>query len=189
MTRYPHAVYSPASPSNIGGTLAPEAVQFFVIHVAQSDSLEGTASWFRDPAAQVSSHFGIGRDGTVYQFVDLDRMAWAEMDYNNRAISLELIGWSGERLTERQLAAGIDLLVWLHSQFPNVPLHRTADVNGRGIIGHGELGVPGGDHPDCPGWPILAQFNVALRRFTRPPRPPRRPWWFLYSLIHFKPEA
>ena len=34
------------------------------------------------------------------------------------------------------------------------------------VIGDGELGVLGGDHPDCPGTPILHQLNVALRTRT-----------------------
>ena len=148
---------------NHGGPLGP--VRFFVVHVMQG-TLAGTDAWFHEARAQVSAHFGVGRDGQVLQWVDVSTTAWAEMAYNDRSISIEHEGYSGEVLTRRQLAASTDLLRWLAAQFPGVPLQRTADPNGRGVIGHGELGVLGGDHPDCPGTPILHQLNVALRTRT-----------------------
>ena len=168
-TTYPRAHPAWASPDNVGGELVPGDVRFFVVHVAQSPDAPGVISWFRNPVAQVSAHFLVDRDGTVYQMVPLDRMAWAEMDFNNRAISIEHVGYTGQRLTKRQLRASLELLIWLHRQFPQVPLHRTANPNGAGVITHGELGVLGGDHPDCPGWPIQAQFNIGLRpRLMKP---------------------
>ena len=160
---YPRARGAWANGANVGGTLVAGDVRFFVIHVAQSPDAPGTIAWFRNPEAQVSAHFIVDRTGVVYQCVPLDRVAWAEMDYNNRGISIEHIGYTGQKLTNRQLHASLELLVWLHEQFPQVPLHRTANPNGVGVITHGELGVLGGDHPDCPGWPIQAQFNIGLR--------------------------
>ncbi len=166
---YPRAHVEPADPRNIGGELVPGDVRFFVEHIAQSPDAAGVIAWFRNPDAQVSAHFLVDRDGTVYQMVPLNRMAWAEMDYNNRGISTEHVGYTGEKLTKRQLRASLLLLIWLHEQFPHVPLHRTANPNGTGVIMHGELGVLGGDHPDCPGWPIQAQFNIGLRpRLMKP---------------------
>ncbi len=162
-TTYPKARGAWASPDNYGAALVPGDVRFFVQHVAQSPDAPGTIGWFRNPAAQVSAHFIIDRDGVVYQCVPLNRMAWAEMDFNNRAISTEHIGYTGQKLTHKQLHASLELLIWLHQQFPQVPLHRTANPNGSGVIMHAELGVLGGDHPDCPGWPIQAQFNIGLR--------------------------
>ena len=40
-------------------------------------TIEGTLSWFRNPASEVSAHFGIARDGRVWQFVSLGDTAWA----------------------------------------------------------------------------------------------------------------
>lgn len=160
---YPRARGAWANSGDMGGTLVPGDVRFFVLHIAQSPDAPGTISWFRNPRSHVSSHFVIGRTGLVYQCVPLNRMAWAEAYYNNRGISIEHIGYTGQKLTNRQLHASLELLVWLHEQFPQVPLHRTANPNGVGVITHGELGVLGGDHPDCPGWPIQAQFNIGLR--------------------------
>jgi len=160
---YPRAKLVPASLANVNGPLKSADVRLFVLHVAQGNNQSGIDAWFRDPAAKVSAHFSISRLGVVHQHVGLHTTAWAEADYNDVAISIEHLGYSGRKLWRRQLAASMELLAWLHEQFPHVPLKRTGNPAGRGVIGHGELGVAGGDHPDCPGWPILAQFNVALR--------------------------
>jgi len=161
--QYPRAKWVPASALNIGGMLDQSKVRLFVVHVAQGSNQSGIDSWFRNPRAEVSAHFSISRLGIVHQHVNLNRVAWAEMDYNDVAISIEHLGYSGHKLTTLQLRAAKRLLRWLHWHYPHVPLHRTGDPLGTGIIGHGELGVAGGNHPDCPGWPILAQFNRALR--------------------------
>ena len=60
----------PVAPGNyhagrIGG-YRPEAV---VIHLMDG-SLSGTDNWFANPAAKVSAHYGIGRNGEVHQYVD-----------------------------------------------------------------------------------------------------------------------
>jgi len=163
----PFAKVVPALRSNTGGPLAPGAVRLFVVHVAQGSSQSGIDSWFKNPRAKVSAHFSISRLGVLHQHVNVETIAWAQQDYNNVSISIEHLGYSGQRLTRLQLRKSLKLLAWLHQQFPHVPVHRTGNPNGHGVIGHGELGVAGGDHPDCPGWPILAQFNVALRRPTQ----------------------
>lgn len=40
-------------------------------------TMEGTLSWFRNPKSEVSAHFGVGRDGRVWQFVQMRDTAWA----------------------------------------------------------------------------------------------------------------
>jgi N-acetyl-anhydromuramyl-L-alanine amidase AmpD len=162
-TAYPRAKLVPAARSNMGGTLVSSQVRLFVVHVAQGSSQSGIDSWFKNPDAKVSAHFSVSRLGVVHQHVGLHTVAWAEENYNDVAISIEHLGYSGNKLTRLQLRASLALLTWLHEQFPQVPLRRTGNPSAHGIIGHGELGVTGGNHPDCPGWPILAQFNVALR--------------------------
>jgi N-acetyl-anhydromuramyl-L-alanine amidase AmpD len=164
VTIYPKAKFVPASVDNVGGALQPNAVRLFVVHVAQGTNQSGIDAWFRNPAAKVSAHFSISRLGVVHQHVPLDRIAWAERDYNDVAISIEHLGYSGQKLTRRQLNASMRLLAWLHDQFPRVTLRRTARGDGYGVIGHGELGIPGGDHPNCPGTPILDQVAVRLER-------------------------
>ena len=176
LNTYPDAKFVPITTANTGGPMQRNRVRLFVIHIAQGLNQSGTDAWFNNPAAQVSAHFSISRTGVVHQYVKLDWVAWAEQDYNDVAISIEHEGDSGMTLTTRQLAASLKLLAWLHGQFPHVPLHRTANPNGSGVIGHGELGVPGGDHPDCPGNPVLGQLDRALRTPATPARKPRLPF-------------
>lgn len=169
---YPGAIYVPANPSNMGGMLEVDRVRLFVVHIAQSNTQSGISNWFRDPVAQVSSHFSVGPYGAVRQYLPLNRVSWAQMDYNDVAWSIEHVGYSGQRLKPLQLRATLKLLDYLHHLAPHVPLHRVSNPEGSGVIGHGELGYAGGDHPDCPGVPILYQLNVALRPVIEPPR-----WW------------
>ncbi len=47
------------------GGFRPEAI---VIHIMEG-SLGGTDSWFNDPKASVSAHYGIGKNGAIHQYV------------------------------------------------------------------------------------------------------------------------
>jgi hypothetical protein len=168
-TRYSKAVWRGEGMPFAGKTGSLTQARLIVIHVMQG-TLAGTDAWFHNPDSQVSAHFGVGKDGTVYQWVALDQVAWAERDYNDAAYSIEHEGFSGEKLTEPQLEASVKLIDWLAELIEKerglragVASLRTNLQSGVGVIGHGELGIPGGNHPDCPGAPIIDQFNVALR--------------------------
>jgi len=158
MAKYPKAIWTPAAATNHGGPIGK--ITLGVMHIEQGTE-SGTNAWFKNPAAQVSSHFGVGKDGKVYQFVDTSVTAWAEVNYNGQAISIEHEGMSGTPLTPQQIAADEDLYVWIYHTH-GVPLARTTDPTKSGWIGHGELGVEGGNHISCPGAPILAQINTII---------------------------
>ena len=40
-----------------------------VIHIMEG-SLQGTDAWFRNPKAAVSAHYGVGKTGTIHQYVE-----------------------------------------------------------------------------------------------------------------------
>jgi N-acetyl-anhydromuramyl-L-alanine amidase AmpD len=124
-------------------------------------TLVGTDSWFHNPDSRVSTHFGVGKDGTVLQWVDTAEVARAQRAYNEVGISIEHEGKSGDSLTDAQVAADRALLAWISANH-GVPLVRNQDRNGHGVIGHGELGVAGGENLDCPGQPILDQIPSLL---------------------------
>lgn len=136
--------------------------RLYVLHI-QEGSEAGTDAWFHNPSAQVSAHFGNPKTGQMDQWVDTDDRAWAEKDYNNVAISVENEGNSGDPLTPSQLENAAQNLAWAHTTH-GTKLQVTDDPNGEGVIGHGLLGVAGGDHPDCPGSPILAQRQQIVDR-------------------------
>lgn len=159
--RYPKAVWRGDNLPNVGGALEPAALRYVVLHVMEG-SLAGTDAWFHDPVSQVSSHFGVGRAGQVYQWVDLNRVAWAQAAYNDSAISIEHEGDSGESLTTAQLVASLELIAWICEQYPHIPHRGSPGPRYPGVLTHASLGIPGGDHPYCPGAPIAHQVQSML---------------------------
>jgi N-acetyl-anhydromuramyl-L-alanine amidase AmpD len=124
-------------------------------------TLDGTDSWFHNPTAQVSSHFGVGKDGRTYQWVDTDDAAWAEAAGNSSWISIECEGQPGDSLTDTQLNSVSRLVSWAH-QIEGFPLQITDSPVVSGLGWHGMGGAAWGDHPDCPGDPIKAQRPAIL---------------------------
>lgn len=59
-----------------------ETPKIVVLHV-MAGTLAGTDAWFQNPKSLVSSHYGIGLDGTVHQYVAETDTAWA----NGRALN------------------------------------------------------------------------------------------------------
>lgn len=127
-----------------------------VLHVMEG-TLDGTDSWFHNPAAQASAHFGVGRDGRVFQWVSTEGRAWAQAAGNSNYVSIECEGHSGDALTDRQLAAVAGIVGWT-----GIPLVK-ADHPGVGGLGwHGMGGPAWGAHPNCPGPRIIAQRDEIL---------------------------
>jgi len=120
----------------------------------------------------VSSHFGIGRDGRIWQFVRLEDSAWCQGEVTSTdgywwekvdnpnwyCISIELEGWEDEPKSDDQMEA----LVWLCNKailakFPEIPLDREH------IIGHYQINPA---HKTDPGDFDWEQFLDCLRRKT-----------------------
>jgi hypothetical protein len=53
--------------------------------------LSGADSWFNNPSSRVSTHYGVGLNGEVHQYVYEDNIAWANGDNfaNRNSISIE----------------------------------------------------------------------------------------------------
>ena len=165
MARYPNAIWKGANDEDY--SRAHITPRFIVIHVEQG-SETGTDAWFHDPQSQVSAHFGVSKLGVVSQFVDTAYEAYAECAYNGVGISIEHEGYSGEHLTYQQIDADARLLMWINETH-GVPLRWQVNALHRGgVVGHGELGVSGGDHLDCPGIPIKDDVRNLLNKLRRP---------------------
>ena len=155
--RYPGAEWKPISVNYRSGGCNP---RFIVLHIMQG-TLAGTDSWFRNPAAQVSAHFGVGKSGTVYQWVDTNDTAWHAAAANDRAIGIEHEGQPGDSLTPEQIAADAKLCAWAHKAH-GIPLVSAVHPGDPGLAWHGLGQVAWGNHPDCPGQHIVAQRPVIL---------------------------
>lgn len=150
MTWWSGAQRRPISVNYSAGTAEPN--RLLVVHVMQG-SLAGTDSWFRNAAAQVSAHFGVGNNGTCYQWVSTDEMAWHCCNGNGYSIGVETEGMSGQAFTDAQIQTIGKLFRWAAQQY-NIPMWlNTNPYKGRGLSWHGLGGAYFCGHDSCPGTP------------------------------------
>lgn len=135
-----------------------------VLHDTGGKTAEGALAWFRDPASQVSSHYLIDKDGTIYRCVPEEERAWhaghselfGRPDVNSFSLGIELVDDSDvDAYPAAQLGTLIDLLVDLCRRY-RIPLNR---VVGHQHIAPGRKGDPG---PDFPWGSVLAQVGARL---------------------------
>jgi hypothetical protein len=158
MARMPDVLWRPVPNKTTDGMKAYYGV---ALHIMQG-TLWGSDSWFRNPKAQASSHFGVGKDGTIIQWVDTKDRAWAQAGGNPYWISIEHEGKSGDSLTPEQIAADGKILAWAHTTH-GVALKSTDSPTGRGLGWHGMGGSAWGGHTACPGTPIKNQRVEILK--------------------------
>jgi hypothetical protein len=170
MAVMPGVQYRPVPNKTTDGMRAHYGV---ALHIMQG-TLWGSDAWFRNPKAQASSHFGVGKDGTILQWVDTKDRAWAQASGNPYWISIEHEGKSGDSLTPEQIAADGKILAWVHKTH-GVPLQSTNSVTGRGLGWHGMGGADWGGHTACPGTPIKNQRTAILKAAGSTPAEPSAP--------------
>lgn len=84
----------------------------------------------KQSSLNVSAHFLVERDGTVYQLIDPELFARHTIGLNYCAIGIENIGSKSQPLTDKQLEANAELVKYLAKKYPIEYL-----------IGHSEYGV------------------------------------------------
>jgi N-acetyl-anhydromuramyl-L-alanine amidase AmpD len=146
---YPGAAWVPASTSNYQTANRGLAdIDHIIIHDTEG-SYDGTVSWFKNPAAQVSAHYLLrSTDGFVAQMVDEKNIAWHIKCLNTRTVGIEHEGFAanpGKWYTEVMYAESAKLTAYLADKYSIQKAHGP-------IEGHGEA-------PDCsthtdpgPGW-------------------------------------
>lgn len=125
-------------------------------------TLESCAAWFANKKSEVSAHFGVAKDGRVWQFVELKDAAWGngilekpdmslpwlaecvkkKVNPNKRTISIEHEGDSFDVMPEEQYQATLALHRWLIATAGIVP-------DREHIIGHYQ--ITGKQRANCPG--------------------------------------
>lgn len=160
--RYPGAAWHGPVPGTY--PYGMKAVDGLILHIMEGPTLEGCDAWFHNPASEVSAHFGTDIDGTIYQWVDTVDAAWAEVDGNPYWLSVENAGYSGDALTAAQIETLAQLWAWVLRNFEGIPNAPTDNPNVRGLGWHGMGGVAWGDHPECPGQPVLDQRPQIIAR-------------------------
>lgn len=116
---------------------------------------------------KASSHFGIGRDGSIVQYVDLRQAAWTQGKVqlpsapiikkmmgnpNLYGVSIEHEGYAGNGLdgdlTEAQFWATCWLHKYIQEEVEKIYNHKI-DLNSHHVIGHFQIDSKG--KPFCPG--------------------------------------
>jgi peptidoglycan hydrolase-like protein with peptidoglycan-binding domain len=138
------------------------AHQGLVVHVQMGD--HSTYTQDNTVSSQVSNDFWCGKDGTLQQMVDTEKVAWTQMAGNAYYTSVETEGFVGDPLTDQQVAMLARLFVWGHETY-GWPM-QTCDHGGQGLTTHAhyDSGAPDaswGGHP-CPGAVRSAQLPAIL---------------------------
>jgi N-acetylmuramoyl-L-alanine amidase len=117
-------------PSASDSTIDPRMI---IIHWTGGNSVKGTLATFRNLRIEegrksvkkagdlnVSSHFVIDRDGTIYRLVPETKMARHCIGLNRVAIGVENVGGPENPLTPAQRKANADLVRYLAAKFPKI---------------------------------------------------------------------
>ena len=115
--------------------------RLIVLHYTEMATARAARDRLCDPAAEVSAHYLIGRDGTLWQMVAEDRRAWHAgagswqglEDINSRSIGIEIDNDGNSPFSARAMAVLEGLLADLRSRWA-VPLP--------GVIAHSDM-APG----------------------------------------------
>lgn len=113
-----------------------------VLHVTAS-TLPSQFEWFNNPRSKASSHLHVALDGTVEQYVDADKIAWASGQGNATTISIETAGMGSGKWTAAQMRELARLCRWAAKKY-GFPLRAAGSSrpSSSGIFTH-RLGVDG----------------------------------------------
>ena len=151
-----------------------DPLDVLVLHHTAGDEDESCLAIFEDPARFVSSHFLVGRDGRLWQFVSLEHRAWhagssflhGRSALNRRSVGVEITG-DGNRypFTPAQVDTVARLVGVLTAQL---------DLTAPWIAGHEHV-APG--RKTDPGvlfpWNEVVRRGLELAERLRPLVPPR----------------
>jgi N-acetyl-anhydromuramyl-L-alanine amidase AmpD/V8-like Glu-specific endopeptidase len=131
---YPMASrFEAAASGNFRAVSGTRSIDRIVIHITDGGaSINGTISWFKNPAAKVSAHYVIGQDGEIVQMVAHKDVAWHAGSANGTSIGIEHVAnTKGLNPTPAQMCASAALVTWLCDQFGITP-------DRAHILGHAE---------------------------------------------------
>lgn len=126
---------------NFGERRGGQRPELVVLHYTAMEDCPAALDRLCDPAAEVSAHYMIDRDGTVLSLVDETARAWhagagewgGRGDVNSRSIGIELVNRGAEPFAARQMAALERLLADVLSRWALPP---------QAVIGHSDM-APG----------------------------------------------
>ena len=145
---------------------------YVIIHATSDDTADQALRTLTDPERRVSSHYLIGREGTIYQLVDERARAWhageaqwgADTDINSGSLGIELDNNGREPFPNVQISALLNLLGSIAQRY------RIPAAN---YLGHGDVAPRRKVDPSSyfPWW-ILARQGYGLWCDPPIPEPP-----------------
>lgn len=141
-------------------------VELLILHYTGMPTASHALERLCDPAAQVSAHYTVDEDGTIYAHVPEDRRAWhagrsswrGVEDVNSRSIGIEIVN-PGHEFGYRpfppvQMAAVAELCQDI------VKRHRIAPAD---VLGHSDVAPTRKEDPgELFDWPELAAQGIGL---------------------------
>lgn len=155
MARMPGAIWKPLA-TNFDRQPRMKAYDIFCLHTMVG-TLSGTDGYFKtgngSGYAGTESHFGVGPDGTIFQWQDTDFQAdangagnWHVISSENADMGAPFPKWGGSDVpawTPQQIEANARIAKWLNDVH-GIPLDVIPDARpGRRGIGFHRQGVPG----------------------------------------------
>ena len=141
-------------------------VDMLVLHYTGMQSAEAALARLCDPAAEVSAHYLVDEDGTVYRLVDEQNRAWhagasywrGRRDVNSRSIGIELVNPGHEfgyrPFPAMQMAGLADLAKDILARHPIPP---------RNVVGHADVAPQRKQDPgELFDWAWLAARGIGL---------------------------
>lgn len=124
-------------------------IDTIVLHHTAGTTGLGDLAWMCNPKSELSAHYLVDRDGTIYQLVEDSRRAWhagkSELevrgDVNDFSIGIEIanLGDGKDPYTEEQYLALEQLVSWLCHEYK---------VSTRRIVAHKDIALPKGRKTD-----------------------------------------
>jgi N-acetyl-anhydromuramyl-L-alanine amidase AmpD len=146
------SVISMPSPNHGSRPGGPSDISAIVLHHTASGTVSAAQNigrYFQNPAAEVSSHYIIGKDGAIVQSVQDGDRAWhagestfqGRGNVNDYSLGIEIVnaGDNQDAYTDAQYSALIDLCAWMMKTY-NISLER--------ITGHRDICIPKGRKTD-----------------------------------------
>jgi len=143
-----------------------------VLHYTAMENAADALARLCDPAVEVSAHYLVGIDGTLWQMVREQDRAWhagagewcGQADINSRSIGIELDNRGDHPFPQPQMIVLEQLLCRLMKRW---------DITPPGVIGHSDM-APGRKQDPGPrfDWARLERQNLAGRRNLHPTKAP-----------------
>jgi N-acetylmuramoyl-L-alanine amidase len=151
---------------NFGTRAAGAPIDLLLLHYTGMKDAESALDRLSDPAAEVSCHWLIDEDGTIYRLVAEERRAWhagracwaGERDINSRSIGIELVNpgheWGYRPFPPAQMAVLAELAQGILARYP-VPAYR--------VLGHSDVAPARKQDPgELFDWAWLAAQGIGL---------------------------